>query len=300
MNSKSGGDLKERGFVKKVLKEFRPSTRLGQHFLVDEATADRIVRAAELSSEDLCLEIGAGVGVLTGRIASRAGTTVAIEIDGRLCEIVERRVFPGARRRGDRIVLLKSDVLKLNVAELAIRYGTGSFKVLSNVPYRITSPIIFWLIENRKYITNAVLTLQQEVAERLTAEPGSKAYGSVTLKVQYFAAIRTLHRIERRSFLPVPEVDSTLVRMDFLPEPPVTVRDQEALFNLIDRSFQGRRKMLRTCLRKSFHLTNEEVKELEMICGIDFGRRGETLSLRDFAVISENMGGLHSGRNRKL
>lgn len=281
--------MKERDFVKRTLREFRPRKKLGQHFLVNEAVADRIVMAAGLSPDDFCFEIGAGMGVLTTRIACCAGTTVAVEIDGRLCEILERRVLPAARRTGGRIVLLKSDVLKLNIADLGARYGARSFKVISNLPYRITSPIVFWLIENRKHITNAILTVQQEVAERLTAEPGSKAYGSVTLKVQYFATINALHTIGRNNFLPVPEVDSTLIKMDFLPKPRLTVRNEEALFALIDRSFQGRRKMLRTCLRRSFHLTNEKVKELERICGIDLARRGETLSLRDFAVIAEKM-----------
>lgn len=281
--------MKERDFVREVLRGFRPRKRLGQHFLVNELVADRIVAAADISSEDICLEIGAGLGVLTRRMVPQAQLTVAVEIDEKLCEILERRDFRRILGRSNKLALLKCDILQLRLTDLRDRYGVNRFKVISNLPYRVTTPIIFWLIENRRYITNAILTLQQEVAERLAAEPGSKEYGSITLKVHYYATISVLHEISRKNFLPVPEVDSTLVRMDFLSGPRLRVKDEERLFDLIDRSFQHRRKMLRSCLKSDFGLTSEGLRELERTSDIDLRRRGETLSLREFASVSEKM-----------
>lgn len=280
----------ERDYVKGILKKFRPKKRLGQHFLINEVIADRIVQAAEISPQDACLEIGAGLGVLTCRIVPLSRITIAVEIDEVLCQILQQRISSTSKN----LILIKSDILRLNLFDLVIRYGVDKFKVISNLPYRVTTPIIFWLVQNRLYIKNAILTLQKEVAERLIAEPGSKEYGSITPKVHYYATINSVHKISRNNFLPVPEVDSILIKIDFLPKPRFPVDDENHLFDLIDKSFQNRRKMLKNCLRSNFGLEDKELEELEIASGIDLRRRGETLSLREFILLSKQIRELRS------
>ncbi|KPJ50082.1 hypothetical protein AMJ40_03855 [candidate division TA06 bacterium DG_26] len=275
--------MTERNYVKAVLTDFKPSKRLGQHFLVHESVADRIVEASEISPRDVCLEIGPGLGVLTSRLVSRALLVVAVEVDRKLCALLGQRV------RAENLALLESDILTLDCSTLSTRYAVGGFKVVSNLPYRVTAPILFWLIENREHIVRAILTVQLEVAERLMADPGSKAYGVTTLKVSYYAATSLLFRIGRNAFFPPPEVDSAVITLDFLRKPKVRVGDESHLFNLIDRSFQSRRKMLRACLRIGFGLKSSELEKIQMASSIDLRRRGETLSLDEFAVLSEEM-----------
>jgi 16S rRNA (adenine1518-N6/adenine1519-N6)-dimethyltransferase len=250
---------------------------------VNEAAADMIVEAADLSSEDVCLEIGPGLGVLTCRMVPRSRMTVAVEIDEKLSRILDERISSG------RLRLVKSDILELDLDGLNERLGVDKFKVISNLPYRVTTPILFWLIENRRLITRAILTLQQEVADRLVARPSTKAYGSITVKLRYYATVRMLCTIDRQNFLPVPEVDSTLIGIDFLQEARPRVKSEVQLFRLIDSSFQNRRKMLRNCLKIGFGLTEQELDELESVSGVDLRRRGETLTLEEFSSIAEKL-----------
>ncbi len=275
--------MQEKELVRSVLRRHRPRKRWGQHFLINEAIADRIVQSSGVSSEDLCLEIGAGLGVLTERLSLRAGKVLAVEIDERLCEELMRRIRP------DGLVLLQSDVLTLDLSRLAVEFGVRGFKVVSNLPYSAASQIIFWLIENRRWVIDALLMVQREVAERLTARPGTKAYGSMTLKVGYYTALEVLYGVGRKNFLPEPQVESTVIKMRLLEKAPVPVADEAHLFKLVDLSFRKRRKMLRNCLRSDFGFDNRGLKNLEDSTGLDLRRRGETLTLEEFARLSEAM-----------
>jgi 16S rRNA (adenine1518-N6/adenine1519-N6)-dimethyltransferase len=275
--------LREREFVRSVLGGLRPRKRWGQHFLVNEAVADRIVESSGVSSSDVVLEIGAGLGVLTERLSPRARRVLAVEVDERLCDILAERVST------EDVFLLRSDVLALDLSLLASNLGIRAFKVVSNLPYSVATQIIFWLIENRRWVVDALLMVQREVAERLTAQPGTKAYGAMTLKVGYRAGLEVLYGVGRRDFLPEPKVDSTVIRMELREQPASPAADEDHLFKLVDASFRTRRKMLRNCLRSDFGLDNRGLGRLESAAGLDLRRRGETLTLEEFVRLSDEI-----------
>lgn len=253
--------------------------RLGQHFLRDPSVRERIIRLAALSSEDTVLEVGAGKGILTRALAKRAGRVVALEIDKALADSL-RRTFS----KEPRVEVLNENALTFDPRSL----GPG-LKVVSNLPYYAASAIILHLLSYRSSIADMVLMVQKEVAERITAGPGGKDYGSLSLTIQYWADAGLCFAVPARAFRPAPKVESAVLRITPLPEPRVRVRDEGFFFRMVRATFAHRRKTLLNNLKHFLEpgMSQEALRELLALAGIDPGRRSETLSLHEFTRLSD-------------
>ncbi len=247
---------------------------LGQNFLYDPSILARIIDAASLSPDDTVIEIGPGPGELTRLLAGAAGKVIAIELDQALY-LRLRAEFVGYRN----VELIQGDAMKFPYEHI------GSFKVVANIPYYITTPIIFRLLEARENLQSMTLTIQKEVAERIAARPGGKDYGVLSIMVQYYALPEIRFVIPKEAFRPAPKVDSAVLHMRMLERPAVTVADEKTFFRVVRTSFSQRRKTLSNSL-KGF---GGNIKELLIKAGIDPGRRPETLSLEEFAVLSDSL-----------
>lgn len=264
---------------------FQTRRAFGQHLLIDRNVLTRIVGAASLGSEDRVLEIGPGIGTLTRELAAAAGRVTAIELDARLLPILGEVL---ADRPNAEVV--HADFLRLDLTDfLAARCGERRCKVVANVPYYITSPIIAALLEQKRHLERIVLMVQREVAERLAGAPGTEDYGALAVFVQWHATIETVARVSRRCFLPPPRVDSAVVRLTPRPAPPAPVADEARLFDVVHAAFQKRRKTLLNALSTfpALNLSREAAAGALARAGIDPTRRGETLSLAEFARLSD-------------
>lgn len=262
----------------------RPNKRLGQHFLVDSRPLYAMLQAAELLPEDGVLEIGPGLGVLTRELCSRAGKVVAVEKDRQLIPILE-----DLTKDFKNICILDADVLKLDMEELREEHFGGSFKVVANLPYYITSSIIMKIIENRHLIPLAVLMVQKEVAQRLVASPGSKDYGILTIAVNMYAEVKLVCNVGKSSFLPPPKVESAVVKILLRQKPRVEV-DEELFFKVVEAAFGERRKTLKNSLSRRLDIPGidpEVIAKALEVTGIDPMRRGETLSIEEYAQLLE-------------
>ncbi|RDV84614.1 16S rRNA (adenine(1518)-N(6)/adenine(1519)-N(6))-dimethyltransferase RsmA [Ammonifex thiophilus] len=274
--------------VKAALAEWgiKPRKRWGQHFLVRREVLAKITEAAELSPADTVVEVGPGLGALTARLLEEAGRVVAIELDPRL------EAFLRARLGGHpRLTLIRGDALKCDF-DLLVREAGGSYpyKVVANLPYYLTSPLLLRLLTSSWHISLMVLMLQREVALRLLASPGTKEYGSLSLLVQYYTSPSLVTFVPRHSFYPPPEVDSAVVRLEVRAHPPVEVGDESIFFGVIRAAFAKRRKTLLNALASSsLGLSKEDWQRLLAEVGVDPGRRGETLSLEEFARIARRL-----------
>ncbi|MBI3079392.1 MAG: 16S rRNA (adenine(1518)-N(6)/adenine(1519)-N(6))-dimethyltransferase RsmA [Deltaproteobacteria bacterium] len=269
--------LRARGIV--------PRKRLGQHFLADEAVVARILTLAEVGPADVVLEIGAGLGALTEELADRAGHLVALEVDPRLVAYL-REQFGGRPH----VEVVQADILAFDLASLARRFQTR-LTVVANLPYGIGTEVVFRLLEHRRGFSRLVLMLQKEVAERIVAAPGTKAYGILSILTRLYADVRLGPRVPRRLFVPVPEVDSAVVRFDLLEHPRVDA-DEEQLRAVVRAALGKRRKTLWNALRSSPAITAgpEALARGLARAGVDGGRRGETLSLEEFANLTQALG----------
>lgn len=266
--------------------------RLGQHFLRDRSYLARIVEAASLSPSDVVLEIGPGEGDLTELLLERAGRVVAIEVDPELVALLRSR-FGGE----DRLILIQDDVLKLDLVPLLCEHLSSGrkAKVVANIPYYITSPIIEKLIESRSVLGECVLTVQREVARRICAAPGSREYGSLTVLVQYFADVELLFDIPPGAFRPRPKVASSVIRIALREEPRVRVKDEAFFFRVVRAAFGQRRKMIKNALR-SLGLSDEEIRSAMERAGIGQKERAESLSLERFGRLADELSAAHSPR----
>lgn len=267
-----------------LLRQFglRPSRRRGQNFLVNSRVRDRIVDAAGLGPDSAVLEIGPGTGILTEALLLRGASVLAVEVDRGLAEALAASL---AGRSG--LTLAVGDALAFDFpAALRDHRQRGRIRVVANIPYSITTPLILRLVRCRELFDVLLLTVQREVAERLTASPGEKAYGSLTLACQYRATVRTVFSIPRAAFYPVPEVDSALVRFDLLDAPRVSVTDPEQFFGVIRAAFGTRRKTLRNALVCAGWAARAVESGLAA-AEVEGRRRGETLTLAEFARVSE-------------
>ncbi|NOX97881.1 MAG: 16S rRNA (adenine(1518)-N(6)/adenine(1519)-N(6))-dimethyltransferase RsmA [Nitrospirae bacterium] len=262
--------------------------RWGQNFLKDKEVLEKIIQGAELSKNDLVLEIGAGTGVLTEKLAESAFKVIAVEWDKKLCGILRERLASF-----DNVVIVQDDILKVDLRETLPVFNcrppdSCSIRVVGNLPYYITTPIVFHLLKQKSLFNLFVIMVQREVAERMAAVPGSKDYGVLTLACRYHAEVEIIAQVGRESFFPSPGVDSALVRMKVLKEPRVKVEDEKALFSLIKSSFGQRRKTLENALLSGRYLglKREELRRTLEEAGIEGRRRGETLSLEEFARLS--------------
>ena len=258
--------------------------RFGQNFLVDTHVLEKIIQAAGLTKEDLVLEIGPGIGTMTQYLAENAGRVVAVEIDSNLIPILKETL-----KDYDNVTVINEDILKVDVAALAEQYNGGRpIKVVANLPYYITTPIIMGLFESQVPIDNITVMVQKEVAERMQAGPGTKNYGALSLAVQYYAE----PYIVPNCFIPRPSVGSAVIRLTRHGKKPVEVKDEKLMFALIRASFNQRRKTLQNSLNNSAELSfsKEEIGEAIEKMGLSPSVRGEALTLEQFAKLADALG----------
>ncbi|MBI4965142.1 MAG: ribosomal RNA small subunit methyltransferase A [Desulfomonile tiedjei] len=255
---------------------------MGQNLLVDDGFLKKIVQAARIDPGETIVEVGAGLGVLTEELARRGANVVALELDSGFFSVLQER-FAASHQ----VELIHADAMTFDFQALASR--VGKLRVVANLPYNISSRLIFTFLEHRDLFRSLHILLQREVAERFIAPPGTKDYGVLTVLLGVSSAVDLLFDIPAKAFYPVPEVVSTLVRVTFPDEPPVLVADARLLVGLVKASFAGRRKTLRNTLRNFAlpGLTPELLNEAAEDAGIDLGRRGETLSPIEFARFAD-------------
>lgn len=265
-----------------ILKTFglRASKRLGQNFLISSAIVNGIVRAAEIEKGDRVLEIGPGIGTLTQGLLEAGALVTAVELDKKLPAVLAETL---AGYKGFKLV--QGDILKTNIPEL-MEYKP--FKVVANLPYYITTPILLTLLEQKLPITHIVTMVQKEVAERMIAKPGGKDYGALSVAVQYHTLPEIVLDVPPKSFLPPPAVDSVVISCRVLSEPTVNVKDERLFFRIARTSFGQRRKTIANSL-KAIEVPKEELEEALSVAKIDAKRRGETLSLKEFALLSDTI-----------
>lgn len=256
---------------------------LGQNFLTSAAVLDDIADAAEIESG--VLEIGPGFGVLTRRLSEDADKVVSIEIDERLIEVLEY-TLSGC----DNVKIVNGDVLKIDLHQLITEeFPNQRISVAANLPYYITTPIIARLLEERLPVKNIVVMVQKEVAERLRAKPGSKDYSAITVMCQYYSQPEIVTNVPSSLFVPPPKVDSAVLRLKILDEPRVRVSDEKLFFRTVKAAFSQRRKTLLNCLSSNFPNAKDELSKILSDAGIDPSRRGETLSISEFAALCEKL-----------
>lgn len=264
---------------------FNFQKKFGQNFLIDTHVLEKIIRAAEITKDDLVLEIGPGIGTMTQYLCESARKVIAVEIDKNLIPILTTDTLAAY----DNVTVINEDVLKLDLKELAEKENGGRpIKVVANLPYYITTPIIMGLFESHVSLASVTVMVQKEVAERMQAAPGGKDYGALSLAVQYYATPYIAANVPPNCFMPRPNVGSSVIRLTLHEKPPVTVKDEALLFRLIRASFAQRRKTLVNGLTNSPELSLTKDEALAAICKCGFSEtvRGETLSLEDFAKLS--------------
>jgi len=267
---------------------------LGQNFLRDDNIIRKIVDAAEVTKNDFIIEVGPGVGSMTVGLASRAGFVAAVEIDKRLIPPLKENL-----KEFDNVDIINADILKMDInKDLLEKYRlkpegceNPPVKVVSNLPYYITTPVIMKFLEEAEGIDLMVFTLQKEVADRITARPGSKDYGALSVAVQFYSKPRKLFDISPECFVPCPEVDSTVIRMDIYKEPCVRLTDRKMFFKTVKAAFGHRRKTLLNALSNSgaFNMDKKEMESIIRSLGIDPSIRGETLTIMQFAKLSNSI-----------
>lgn len=272
--------------VKDVLERhgFHFSKSLGQNFLIDGNIINKIADAAEIDKSSGVIEVGPGFGTLTQCLAGRAHKVVAVEIDKSL-EAVHRETIPY-----DNVKVIYDDFMKVDVDRI-IRdeFGSMDVKVVANLPYYITTPIIMKILEEKYNISKIAVMVQKEVAYRLNAKPGTKEYGALSLAVRYRADTSIAMIVPSTVFMPRPKVDSAVIVLDLLKKPRIEVKDEKRLFEVIRASFGQRRKTLLNSLSSNLDMPKETVAEALIKAGVDPGIRGETLSLEDFGRIADVM-----------
>lgn len=275
--------------IKEILSEyeFRFSKSLGQNFLIDERALDSIVEGADLNENDCVLEIGAGFGTLTQRMLPHVKKVVCVEIDHTVIPILNENLSDF-----DNLEIINEDILKVDLKALIDEKFNGeSVKVVANLPYYITTPIIMMLLESGIDFKSITVMVQNEVAQRLCAKEGTKDFGAISLAVAYYSDAKVLFKVPNTSFMPPPKVTSAVVRMDILENPPVLVKDKSIFFKVIKAAFAQRRKTLLNALSNSgmFSLSKDEISLILKNIGIDEKRRGETLSIFEYALIADNL-----------
>jgi 16S rRNA (adenine1518-N6/adenine1519-N6)-dimethyltransferase len=250
-----------------------PKKYLGQNFLFDPSILHRIVEAADITHNDTVIEIGPGYGTLTKMLAEVAKKVIAIELDLDLYTKLKEKID------GFNIELIHGDALKYPYENLE------PFKVVANIPYYITTPIIFRLFEARKNLKSMTLTIQKEVAQRIVGKPNTKDYGILSIAVQYYSKPELKFIIPKGAFRPVPKVDSAVIHIKILEKPSVTVADEKLFFRIVKTAFAQRRKMLTNALKP----ISKDIKDLLISAGIEPNRRAETLSIEEFARLTDNL-----------
>lgn len=265
--------------------EFFFKKNFGQNFLIDDRVLDKIIAAGDISPDDVVLEVGPGIGTLTQAIAKHAGHVMAVEIDKTLIPILEDTLS-----NFDNISIINGDILKTDINAISAEYGRP-LKVIANLPYYITTPVIMNILERKSPVSQMVVMIQKEVALRMQAKPGTKDYGSLSLVTQYFADAYLAANVPRNCFMPRPNVDSAVIRLTPHSKKPVEVEDTDRFFKFIKAAFSQRRKTLVNCICSAadFGYTKDEFAALLKENGFDERVRGEALTLKDFAKIFQHM-----------
>ena len=262
--------------------------KFGQNFLIDAQVLDKIIAAAGVTADDMVLEIGPGIGTMTQYLAERARQVTAVEIDTNLIPILKETLSDY-----DNVTVINEDILKVDIKKLAEEYNAGKpIKVVANLPYYITTPIIMGLFESGVPIDNITVMVQKEVADRMQVGPGSKDYGALSLAVQYYAEPYIVANVPPNCFIPRPNVGSAVIRLTRHQTPPVEVKDRELMFKLIRASFNQRRKTLLNGLNNSPELSfgkEQSAAAIEQL-GVPAAVRGEALTLEQFARLSDLLG----------
>lgn len=261
--------------------------KYGQNFLIDARVLDKIIAAAEIGPEDCVLEIGPGIGTMTQYLAEQAGKVIAVEIDDKLIPILQETL-----KDYDNVRIIHQDVMKLDLNELAATENHGKpIKVVANLPYYITTPIIMGLFEQNVPLQNITVMVQKEVADRMQVGPGTKEYGALSLAVQYYAKPYIVANVPPNCFIPRPNVASAVIRLTRYTEPPVAVKNEKLMFQLIRASFNQRRKTLVNGIGNAAQLnyTKEQVQQALERMGASPTVRGETFTLEDFARLSDTL-----------
>lgn len=260
---------------------------LGQNFLIDEEVVSGIVEKSGVSNDDLVIEIGPGLGTLTSRLLENAGFVIAIELDSKMVNIITDRFSLYKNFEIINEDVLKVDLKKIIVEKLS-KYHLKSAKVVANLPYYITTPIIMKLLEDKLELDSITVMVQKEVALRISEQPGGKESGAITYSINYYAEPELLISVPNTSFIPSPEVDSAVIKLSLLKEPRVKVKSEKTLFKVIKSAFMQKRKTLLNALYNGNILSSkEEILKMFEELGIDEKIRGEKLTLQEFAKIAD-------------
>lgn len=266
--------------------DIRASKKYGQNFLIDPAVLETILNTSEIDKDSMVLEIGPGLGTMTKQLCERAGKVLAVEIDKELIKALNINMSAY-----DNFKLINDDIMRLDLdALLKESFGEDKAKVVANLPYYITSPIIMKLLEEHLNLSSITLMVQKEVAKRITASPGGKDYGVLSLSVQYYAVPEIAAVVPAEAFMPAPGVDSAVVHLEVRKDAPVFLEDESLFFKVIKAAFGQRRKTLQNALSGSaLNLEKSHVEEILSNCDMDPKRRGETLSMSEFALLSNKI-----------
>lgn len=265
---------------------FKFTKSLGQNFLIDDNIVDKIVAGAGIGPGDKIIEVGPGIGTLTREMASRAQNLMAVEIDKNLIPILEDTL-----EDYDNVKIVNEDIIKADIRGLIDEnLGGGPVKLVANLPYYITTPIIMRFLEENINVTDIVVMVQKEVAERMNAQPGGKDFGALSVAVQYYCDTEIVAKVPRHLFVPQPNVDSIVIALRVRPERKYKVDDEDLYFKVVKAAFGQRRKTLLNSISSMGNLAKDQVKEAMEEAGIDPKRRGETLSLDEFAILSNVIG----------
>ena len=277
--------LEETKFIMKKY-AITANKRLGQNFLIDDKAIDAIIESSNISKEDLVIEIGPGLGTLTKYLLEDAGKVICIELDTKMIKILEDRFS-----LYNNFEIINDDILKVDLNKLIYENknkGIKRVKVVANLPYYITTPIIMKLIEDKLDIESITIMIQKEVADRLTAIPGEEDTGAITYTINYYTKPFKIYNVDKTSFLPVPEVNSTIIRLDILKTPSVKVKNEKLMFKIIKTVFMQKRKTLLNGLANSkLFGEKEKIQNMLIELGIDVNIRGEKLTLEKYAQIAD-------------
>ena len=281
--------------TKFIMKKYNitASKSLGQNFLINENIVDGIVENAEVSKEDLIIEIGPGLGVLTNRLLKEANNVIAVELDKRMVNILQDRFILNINDQAEsKLEIINEDILKINlneiIAEKRKQTEIKNVKIVANLPYYISTPIIMKLLENRLDIDEIIVMVQKEVAERLTAKTGTRLAGAITYAVEYYSDATSIIKVPKESFVPSPKVESEVIKLKVRKGKKIQVKDEKLLFNIISKSFMQRRKTLSNVLiNNNIMHSKEDVKNMWKELEIDENVRGESLTLEQFGKIAD-------------
>lgn len=259
---------------------------LGQNFLIDDCVIEKIIESSNIEKEDLIIEIGPGLGVLTERLLKKSNNVVVIEIDKKMIEILQNRFCLNRN-----LEIINNDVLKVDLEKLIKnkkeQTNINKVKIVANLPYYISTPIIMKLLENRLKISEIIVMVQKEVAQRLGAETGTREAGAITYAVEYYAQATPIIDVPKESFIPSPKVESQVIKLEVRQNPKIEVEDEKLLFNIIQKSFMQRRKTLSNALINNRILdSKEEVEKMFKTLEIPSNVRGENLTLEEFGKIA--------------